>query len=251
MSNKFFAIPETTFDNLVTDVGIILSDFSPQSGSFSVQNIICATTGGVSVSCKPVRTDLADGAENIIPGLLNFMMVESWKGEFSFNSLNTGVEGLALALGVSGLESGGISKVSPKNDFAESYAKDLWWVGLQGESGFAAIRLKNALSDDGFSMKTQKKGKATVSVKLSGHSTIENPKEPPMEFYVGLPELEALTLIDEVTGREYAVTIQNGDMVYSEASGPAKTAYRLIDSETGHIFDVRVAGGNLYYQKEE
>ena len=53
-----------------------------------------------------------------------------------------------------------------------------------GETGMAAVCLKNVLSSGGFSLKTAKNGKGQMTVELQGHVSLKNVTECPMEFYV-------------------------------------------------------------------
>ena len=248
MSN-YSLIPPTVFDNLVLGAGVILNNFNPDTGQFSVNDIVCSTTGGVQISCKPNRIDLAEGAENIPPGLLDFDYIQSWNGEMSFTSLNMTADGILLALGAGTLMSEAIETVTPITGLAADYTRSIWWVGPRGDDGIAAVYLKNLVSPDGISVKTQNRQKAGVSVTLSSRQR-RGEKEPPVIFYAIDPSIEGLTLEDEITGEQYSVTVENGEMVYANnADGPTKKMYRLIDSVTGEIYAVRVAGGELYYQK--
>ena len=61
---RFTRIPQSTFEQLQINAGIILSDFDPTDGSFDDEDIITATTGGITVSVKPTYEDLGSDIDN-------------------------------------------------------------------------------------------------------------------------------------------------------------------------------------------
>ena len=67
---------------------------------------------------------------------------------------------------------------------------DLWWVGDKADGGIVAVKLKNALSTEGFSLQTTKNGKGQTACTLTGHVSMSAQDTMPMEFYV----LEAPTM---------------------------------------------------------
>ena len=76
------------------------------------------------------------------------------------------------------------NKIAPRFDMKDGDTKDIWWVGDRADGGLVACCLKNALSTDGLSLKTTKKGKGQLSCTLTGHVSITAQDEVPMEFYV-------------------------------------------------------------------
>lgn len=244
--NRFNLIPETAFNDLILGAGILLKDFSPDTGRFTHQDIICATSGGIKTACTPKFIDLADGAENIRSGLAKFKMVDSWDASMTFTSLNASVEGLMLALGAADID-GDYKVTLAVNTDITAYFKNIWWVGARGDDGIVAMQLKNALSENGLEISTEDKGKGKINIKLTSQ-IINGTTDKPMEFYL---IDSALYLEDETTGNVYGIRVENGNMVYADSVGHAKQSYPLIDSVTGEIYRVRIANGNLYYQKEE
>lgn len=50
---KFTKIPADTFKQLQINAGVVLSEFTPATGTFEPENQIGATTGGVTFSATP------------------------------------------------------------------------------------------------------------------------------------------------------------------------------------------------------
>lgn len=59
----FNVIPADTFDELQTEAGILLNSFNPASPAVADANIICATTGGIQVSCVPTYSDYGEDVD--------------------------------------------------------------------------------------------------------------------------------------------------------------------------------------------
>ena len=49
---KFTQIPADTFKQLQLNAGIVLSDFTPADGSFDAEDMLGATSGGVSFTAQ-------------------------------------------------------------------------------------------------------------------------------------------------------------------------------------------------------
>lgn len=179
---KFTKVSENTFNEIQMEAGLILNQFDP-TGATDVEDahIVCATTGGISISCKPTFTDYGEDIDNVPTNMLEFKEVDGWDCSISFTALNASAEVIKLALGAADVSS---NKITPRFDMSEADVKDIWWVGERADGGFVACCLKNAMSTDGLSLKTTKKGKGQISCVLTGHVSIEAQDVVPMEFYV-------------------------------------------------------------------
>lgn len=179
---KFTVIPQDTFEALQLNAGVLLKTFDPSAVKAPEdEDIICATTGGITASCTPTFTDLGDDIDNCPKNMKELQNLESWDCKMSFTSLGTSSAGIKLALGAADIE--GTTKIVPRADLAQTDFSDVWWVGDRADGGCVAIQLKNALSTGGFSLKTTDKGKGNTSVELTGYVSIEKQKEVPMVFY--------------------------------------------------------------------
>ena len=61
---KFSRIPETAFQNLQLNAGILLRDFTPGTGTVEDADILGATTGGVSFNATPTYSDFGEDVDN-------------------------------------------------------------------------------------------------------------------------------------------------------------------------------------------
>lgn len=180
---KFTVIPQDTFSGLQLDAGVLLNKFDPATGAAPAdKDIICATTGGINVSCVPTYSDMGEDVDNCPVNMMELKNLDSWACTMAFTSLGTSAESIRLALGAADIAAE-TSAITPRRDLKQSDFTDVWWVGDRADGGMVAVCLKNALSTGGFVLQTTKNGKGKVSVTLTGHVSIDEQDVMPMEFY--------------------------------------------------------------------
>lgn len=188
---KFTRIPESTFKNLQLDVGVLLNKFDP-TGVTPVgdADIICATTGGVTVSSVPTYSDQGEDVDNCPDNMMELKKLDGWECKLAFTALSISPEVIRLSLGAADISE--TSKVTPRRnlDVSKDFAPEIWWVGDRSDGGMVAAKLINALSTSGFSLKTTKNGKGQISCELTGHVSIDAQDTVPMEFYSADPKEE-------------------------------------------------------------
>lgn len=180
---RFTKIPQDTFNELQLDAGVLLNNFDTESAeSFADEDIICATTGGINVSCVPTFSDMGEDVDNCPMNMMELKKLDSWACRMTFTSLGTSPEAIRLALGAADVNAEN-GKITPRRNLQSGDFADVWWVGDRADGGLVAVRLINALSTDGFTLQTTKNGKGQVSVGLTGHVSINAQDVVPMEFY--------------------------------------------------------------------
>ena len=181
---RFTRIPADTFEQIQTDAGILLYDFDPaQPDAVKENDIICPTTGGVTVRCVPTYADYGEDVDNCPANLLELKKITGWDCGLEFTSLGTSPRSIRLALGSADIDSNDPTHIIPRRDLKTTDAQDVWWVGDRADGGFVAAVVRKALSTSGFSLKTSKAGKGNTSVNLTGHVTVDTQDQVPMEFY--------------------------------------------------------------------
>lgn len=184
MARKFTKISQKAFETMQFGAGLVLSKFDP-TGATAVEDsdIICATTGGVTVNCTPNVTDLGEDVDNCQKNTVEMMEIESWDCSIAFTALNASPEVIKLGLGAADVSA---SKVKPRMEFDSTAKtgdfKEVWWVGDLLKGGYVAVKLCDAISTSGLSLKTTDKGKGNLSVTLTACVRMGS-EEVPMEFY--------------------------------------------------------------------
>lgn len=183
---KFTVIPQSTFEEMQMDAGVLLKTFDPTSPAKPADSaIICATTGGITVACVPTYSDLGEDVDNCPNNTKELKHLDGWDCTIETNSLGTSPELIKLALGAADIN--GTTKIVPRRDLAQTDFTDIWWVGDRADGGMVAVKLMNALSDGGFSLQTTKNGKGQTSLSIRGHVSIDEQDVVPMEFYSAEP----------------------------------------------------------------
>lgn len=228
----FTKIPENAFNALQLDAGVLLNTFNPASPYITDEAIICATTGGINVSCVPTYSDFAEDVDNAPNNLKEFKHLDGWECKISTTSLGTSAELIRMALGAADVTAAS-GKVVPRRNLSQDDFADLWWVGDKADGGFVAVKLINGLSTAGFSLATTKNGKGQITIELTGHVSIADQDTMPMEFYsIDGDGLTALHLFS-VGGASGKTTItasgytpsSSESYKYKLASAPISVAY--------------------------
>lgn len=181
-------IPADTFEQIQTDAGVLLYNFDPAApDTVKDEDIICPTTGGVTIRCVPTTSDMGEDVDNCPANLLELKKIDSWDCGLEFTSLGTSPKSIRLALGAADIDTDDPTHIVPRKVLKVADAQDIWWVGDRADGGWVAAVVRKALSTGGFSLKTSKNGKGNTSVNLTGHVTIATQDKVPMEFFSSAP----------------------------------------------------------------
>lgn len=180
----FTVIPQATFEEMQLDAGVLLKTFNPASPAAPADNaIICATTGGITITCAPTYSDLGEDVDNCPNNTKELKHLDGWDCGIETSSLGTSPELIKLALGAADIDGTDSTKIVPRRDLKQTDFTDIWWVGDRADGGMVAIQLKNALSEEGFSLQTTKNGKGQTAINIKGHVSITAQDVVPMVFY--------------------------------------------------------------------
>lgn len=232
---KFTKISQDAFEGMQLDAGVLLKSFDPAHPSEPADaDIICATTGGINATCVPTYSDLGEDVDNVPNNMKEFKHLDSWEAKMGFTALSTSPSGIKLSLGCADIDDSSTpTKIVPRRDLSQSDFSDLWWVGDKADGGFVAIRLKNALSDSGFSLQTTKNGKGQLSCSLTGHVSMAAQTVMPMEFYSVDGDDEGLFVDLNAT----RATITEGDTLtlVANATSGATIAYASTNTSVATV----------------
>lgn len=184
---KFTKIPETTFQKLQLNAGVLLKTFDPSKATVDQASIIGATSGGVSFAATPAFSDFGEDIDNAPKNTKELKRLDSWDVSMSgtFVTMDSTVAKLMMASATASDD-----KITPRNDLADDDFTDLWWVGdysnENGETngGFIAIHMMNSLSTGGFAIQSGDKAKGTFAFTFTGHYSIADQNKVPFEVYV-------------------------------------------------------------------
>ena len=193
---KYTKIPETTFQNLQLNAGVLLSSFNPSSATVANESIIGATTGGVNFTATPTFSDYGEDVDNCPKNMKELKKLDSWDINMSGTYVTVDANAVKALVGAADVSS---NKITPRNDLELTDFTDIWWVGdysdKNGETngGFVAIHMMNALSTGGFAIKSSDNGKGNFAFTYTAHYSMNAQETVPFEVYVKAGTAESPT----------------------------------------------------------
>ena len=184
---KFTRIPETTFQKLQLNAGILLSSFDPSKMTVEESALLGATSGGINFTATPTFSDYGADIDNAPVNVKELKRLDNWEVRLSGDFITIDA---AVAVRLVGAADISGNKVTPRNDLKDSDFVDLWWVGdysdqnNETDGGFVAIHMLNALSTGGFSIQSNNRGKGQFAFEFTGHYSIDDQSVVPFEVYI-------------------------------------------------------------------
>ena len=126
---KFTKIPTNTFKELQLNAGVLVSEFTPSSGTVTASNIIGATSGGVNFTATPEYTDSRDDIHNCPKNIKELKRLDNWTVEMSGTYLTVNTTVAKALVGAADIDGSDNTKIVPRNDIADTDFSDIWWVG--------------------------------------------------------------------------------------------------------------------------
>lgn len=184
---KYTKIPETTFQNLQLNAGVLLSAFNPESATVANESIIGATTGGVNFTATPTFSDYGEDIDNCPKNMKELKKLDAWEISMSGTYVTVDVNAVKALVGAADVSG---NKITPRNYLKLTDFTDVWWVGdysdQNGETngGFVAIHMMNTLSTGGFAIKSSDNGKGNFAFTYTAHYSMSAQDTVPFEVYV-------------------------------------------------------------------
>ena len=190
---KYTRIPENTFKELQMNAGILAKDFDPATGEVAEADLFGATTGGLSFSDSMSFTDLGDDIDNCPKNMMELKKLESHEVKVSGTFVTMNPETAHILAAAADADSEDPGHILPRNDVLLTDYQDVWVIGdysdvnedsEEGNAGFIAIHLMNALNTGGFQIKTADKAKGQFAFEFTGHYSMNAQDTVPYELYV-------------------------------------------------------------------
>lgn len=211
---KYRRIPVNTFQQIGVNAGVLAFDFDTATGSIDEEDLMGATSGGVTFNAKQTFTDYGEDIDNCPKNTKELMRPEEWDIKCS-GSFVTSNKALARRLvgTADATTASGVDKITPRthididNDFF-----DFWLVGDYSEyntgsgAGFIAIHIMDALSTGGFQIQSEDKGKWKFSFEFTAHFSMDAQETVPFEMYI-----KAGTSAPGIVLNQTNITVKVGD----------------------------------------
>lgn len=187
---KFTRIPETAFQKLQLNAGILTKKFNPTSGEITEADLLGATTGGVAFSATPTHSDFGEDIDNAPVNVKELKKLDSWAVTMSGTFVTVDLELAKRLIGAADADAANASKIVPRNDLIDTDFTDIWWVGDYSDNngksngGFVAIHMLNSLSTGGFSLQSGNRAKGQFAFEFTGHYSMSAQNTVPFEVYI-------------------------------------------------------------------
>ena len=184
---KYTKIPETTFQNLQLNAGVLLSAFDPGTAEVANESIIGATTGGVNFTATPTFSDYGEDIDNCPKNMKELKKLDAWEINMSGTYVTVDANAVKALVGAADVSG---NKITPRNDLKLTDFTDVWWVGdysdQNGETngGYVAIHMMNALSTGGFAIQSSDNGKGNFAFTYTAHYSMSAQDTVPFEVYI-------------------------------------------------------------------
>lgn len=187
---KFTQIPASTFEELQLNAGILLASFVPKTATIKNDDILGATSGGVSFKDTPTYEDFGADIDNCPKNTKELKKITGREIKISGTYLTVNTARAKSLIAAADIDSADTTKITPRDVLKDTDFADLWWVGDYSDKngntngGYIAIRLIDALSTDGFSLQSGDKSKGQFAFGYTAHYSIKNIDQVPYEMYI-------------------------------------------------------------------
>ena len=191
---KFTKIPLDTFKKIQTNAGVLLRDFNPKTAEINDEDLVGATTGGVSFTATAEYTDYGEDIDNCPNNMKELKRKGYTTATCSGNFVTVDPVAAVDMVGSAEIDAADPTHIIPHNDLKDEDFKDLWFVGdysdvntdgeSDGTAGFIAIHMMNTLSTGGFQLQTTKNGKGQFAFEFTAHYSMAEQDKVPFELYI-------------------------------------------------------------------
>lgn len=185
---KYTQIPNTAFENIQLNAGILVDGFTPDTGV--IGNIIGATSGGVNFTDSVEYLDFGEDIDNCPKNTKELKKVDSHDVKMSGTFVTVTPAVAKKLAGPADIDAQDVTHIVPRNDLKDSDFEDIWWIGDYSDkntgnnAGFIAIHLLNALSTGGFQIQSTDKEKGQFAFEFTGHYSMSAQDTVPYEIFV-------------------------------------------------------------------
>lgn len=188
---KYTVYPATTFENLVINAGVLLTDFNPATGEVVNANILGATSGGINFTATPSFVDFGEDIDNVPKNTKELKRLDDWEVKMSGTLISATAAAARYLAALADLSG---NKITPRDtlDLTANTGdfRTIWLVADYSDkntgsgAGFIAVKIMNALSTGGFQLQTADKEKGKFSFELTGHYSASAQTTVPFEIYI-------------------------------------------------------------------
>lgn len=184
---KASRVAEGAVNNIQVDAGVFLkgTGFDPTNPTlFDDEDILITTTGSPSINCVPSTSDWFADVNGAPNNSAEGKHVDSWDCSLGGTALDIDEDRLALYIGSTKATTDGLG-IKPKYQYDLADFKDIWALfDMADPTMLFAVKLKKAINTAGLAFTASKNGKGQTNFTFTGHASMSDPEDVPMEFYI-------------------------------------------------------------------
>lgn len=172
-----------TAQNIQLGAGAILKTKYTAGTKLTVDNILSATNGGMTIAIVPeFFTPSIDGNFDNVMG--TGKTVTRYTATLTFTAVEADAEVLAKALGCADT-TGNI--ITGRHKIKASDYSDIYAIGEKGDGSIIQFTLKNAMNTSGLRLATANNGNGGISFSISANYDVNDLNNPPFEIETIVP----------------------------------------------------------------
>lgn len=177
---KVNRVSSKAFDEMINGAGILLKNFDPENPSIEDEDIIFATSGGISATATPSYKDYGEDLDNCPKNSKELTQLDTWECKMSGTAATVTVDGMKIMAGPADVVNGAVVL---RNLIESADFSTIYWVGEKTKANtISYVKLSNALSSGGIAVQTTEKEKGKFAFEFTGHYTLAEQDVVPFEY---------------------------------------------------------------------
>ncbi len=187
--DKFVRIPENTFNDIITRPGVVLTNFDIENLSYTDEDFLCATSGGIKIKSSTEMTDNGEDVDNVKKNTKELTELKSRTHEITFTSISANKKMLNRTIVASDWDETDSTKLRLRTYLENRDFAPLWVVYPKANGGVLVAHFPDTLSTGGLDFGSSSDGKGTFSCTFTAYSSLLTQDVDAVEYYLVDPPL--------------------------------------------------------------
>lgn len=96
---RYTRIPESTFQHIALNAGVVARDFDPSTGEVDEEDLIGATSGGTNFTATPTYSDFGEDIDNCPKNTKELKRIDSWEVKLSGTFVTADTQAASMLIG--------------------------------------------------------------------------------------------------------------------------------------------------------
>ncbi len=179
--NKFFRVPEDTFNHLIKGSGVVLKNFDTETLNYTNEDFLCATSGGIKVSSTMETSDRGEQVDNVKKNTKELAELSQRTHTITFTAKSATTEMVKRAVGAADLEG---TKLVLRNYLENKDFAPLWIVFGKTNGGAMVAHFPDTLSTGGLDFSSSNDETGSFNCTFTAYSSLQTQDVDAVEYYI-------------------------------------------------------------------